>query len=144
MGQKQAAYDLAGAIVAFYDTTDSPAPEGVAVANITDEQWQFLLDGQANGKRMAIDASLAPVLLDPLPPTRAELADSKRAQRDTALKATDWLVARHQDEKLIGDGTTLATEQFTVLLKYRQALRDLADAIGWPNVELPAAPDFLT
>ncbi|MFM0427569.1 phage tail assembly chaperone [Paraburkholderia aspalathi] len=144
MGKKLAAYNDQGAIVAFYDTIDSPAPEGVTVAEITLEQWLFLLDGQANGKRMAVDASLAPVLLDPLPPTRTELADSKRAQRDSALKATDWLVSRHQDEKLIGNGTSLTAEQFTALLKYRQALRDLADAIGWPNVELPVAPDFVT
>ncbi|MFM0097536.1 phage tail assembly chaperone [Paraburkholderia nemoris] len=144
MGNKLAAYNAQGAIVAFYDTIDSPAPEGVTVAEITLEQWLFLLEGQANGKRMALDASLAPVLLDPLPPTRAELADSKRAQRGSALKATDWLVARHQDEKLIGNGTTLTADQFTALLKYRQALRDLGDASGWPSVDLPAAPLFVT
>lgn len=144
MGKKLAAYNAQGAIVAFYDTIDSPAPEGVTVAEITLEQWLFLLDGQANGKRMALDASLAPVLLDPLPPTRTELADSKRALRDIALKATDWLVSRHQDEKLIGNGTSLTVDQFTALLKYRQALRDLADAAGWPNVDLPAAPAFVT
>lgn len=144
MNTKLAAYDAQGAIVAFYDTIDSPAPEGVTVAEITDEQWQFLLDGPANGKRMALDASLVPVLLEPIPPTRDELADSKRAQRDGALKATDWLVARHQDEKLIGNGTTLTADQFTALLKYRQALRDIADATGWPNVDLPAAPAFVT
>lgn len=144
MGIKQAAYDQTGGITAFYDTEDSPAPEGITVASITDQQWHDLLDGQAQGKRMAIDATGAPALLDPLPPSRAELAAAMRAARDVALGSTDWLVSRHQDEKLLGNGTTLTADQFAALLKYRQALRDLADATGWPNVELPAAPDFLT
>jgi hypothetical protein len=144
MGQKLAAYDAQGAIVAFHDTIDSPAPEGAAVVSITHQQWLTLLEGQAKGKRMAVDAAGTPVLLDPPPPTRAEQADMKRAQRDAALKSTDWLVARHQDEKLIGDGTTLTADQFTALLKYRQALRDIADAPGWPNIDLPASPVFLS
>ncbi|MFL9898554.1 phage tail assembly chaperone [Paraburkholderia fungorum] len=144
MGQKQAACDSTGAIVAFYDTIDSPAPENVAVANITDEQWQFLLDGQAKGKRMTIGATGSPALLEPLPASRADLAAAKRAARDVALASTDWLVSRHQDEKLIGNGTSLTADQFTTLLKYRQALRDLADATGWPSVALPATPDFVT
>ena len=49
-----------------------------------------------------------------------------------------------QDEKLIGDGTTLTPDQFAVLLRYRRALRELSDAPGWPIVDLPAVPDFLT
>ncbi|MCX4139358.1 phage tail assembly chaperone [Paraburkholderia sp. SEWSISQ10-3 4] len=144
MGQKLAAYDTQGAIIAFYDSIDSPAPEGVAVTRITDEQWRMLLAGQKDGKRLAVNESREAVLLDPLPPSRADLAAAARAARDVAMASTDWLVARHQDEKLIGDGTTLTTDQFTVLLKYRQALRELSGAVGWPNIDLPAVPDFLT
>ncbi|HDR8929202.1 TPA: phage tail protein [Burkholderia vietnamiensis] len=143
MGQKFAAYDVQGSITGFYDSIDSPLPEGVAAKPITDDQWRLLIDAQAKGKRLAVDDSGVPVALDPLPPTRDQIAVMKRAQRDAALKSTDWLVSRHQDEKLIGNGTTLAADQFTILLKYRQALRDLADANGWPNVDLPAAPDFV-
>jgi len=144
MGQKYAAYNAQSAIIAFYDSTDSPIPDGVNAIEITDDQWMTLILAQGNGKRLCVDDSGAAVALDPLPLTRDQTAALKRAQRDTALKATDWLVSRHQDEKLIGNGTTLTTDQFTALLKYRQALRDIADATGWPNIDLPSAPDFVT
>ena len=36
MGQKQAAYDDSGIVVAFYDSVDSPAPEGAKVVAISD------------------------------------------------------------------------------------------------------------
>ncbi|HDR9512201.1 phage tail protein [Burkholderia cepacia] len=143
MGKKLAAYNSDGDIVAFYDTVDSPAPDGVAVIEITAEQLDNLMRAQAIGKRFAVKNGV-PIAVDPPPPTRAELATLKRAQRDAALMATDWLVARHQDEKLIGDGTTLAAAQFATLVKYRQALRDISDADRWPDVDLPAAPDFVT
>ncbi|MGR3905712.1 phage tail assembly chaperone [Burkholderia sp. SR8] len=143
MGQKQAAYDSAGKIIGFYDSKVSPVPAEIPAVEITDDQWEMLLAGQANGMCMALDLNLTPILLDPKPLTRAELADMMRSRRDAALNATDWLVARHQDEKLIGDGTTLSADQFTVLVKYRQALRDLSDATGWPNCDLPLPPPFV-
>lgn len=40
MGQKYAAYNAQGAITAFYDDVDSPAPEGVSTIEITDVEWQ--------------------------------------------------------------------------------------------------------
>ncbi|RQS11266.1 phage tail protein [Burkholderia sp. Bp9002] len=144
MGQKQAAYDIAGDIVAFYDTVDSPAPHGVPVVDISNEQWLELIRAQSAGKRLVVDGDDKPAELGPLPPTRAEIASVKRAQRDSALAATDWLMSRHQDEKLIGNGTTLSAAQFSTLIKYRQALRDLSDADGWPYIGLPPAPDFVT
>nr|WP_233622258.1 phage tail assembly chaperone [Burkholderia multivorans] len=144
VGQKYAAYDEARVITAFYDSVDSPPPSGAKVVRISEEVWTTLLAAQSRGKRLVVDESGNAVAGDPLPLTRAQVADLKRAQRDAALKATDWLVSRHQDEKLIGDGTTLTASQFEALVKYRQALRDIANADRWPDVALPAAPDFLT
>ncbi|KVN23876.1 phage tail protein [Burkholderia pyrrocinia] len=144
MGQKQAAYDEKGAIVAFYDSVDSPAPTGANVIDISDSEWRTLIDGQACGKRAAIDANKRPVLIDPPGPTRDDVAVTMRARREVAMDATDWLVSRHQDEKLIGNGTTLTAAQFSALVKYRQALRDISDAAGWPYIDLPNAPDFVT
>lgn len=144
MGQKFAMYNKKMEIIGLYDSVDSPIPDHATdVIEISDEQYWTLLAGQSAGKRMAVDQSLAPALLDPPAPTREQVATEKRALRDMALKATDWLVARHQDEKLIGDGTTLAYGQFTELLRYRQALRDIGSADGWPYIDLPAAPEYL-
>lgn len=144
MKQKFAAYDAQRLVTGFYDSIDSPAPDDVQTTAITDEQYAFLLAGYSAGKRMALDENSSPILLDPLPLTREQVAAQKRVARDAAMAATDWLVSRHQDEKLIGDGTTLTADQFTALLRYRQALRDIADATGWPNIDLPASPEFLS
>ncbi|KVD90260.1 phage tail protein [Burkholderia stagnalis] len=144
MGQKFAAFDARGNITAFYDSIDSPAPPGVNVADISDDDWRALLDGQSHGKRAALDGNMRPVLIDPPAPSREYVAASMRSQRDSAMDATDWFVSRHQDETLIGNGTTLTAAQFSALIKYRQALRDISGAEGWPNVDLPSAPDFVT
>jgi hypothetical protein len=143
MGQKLAAYDANRNIVAFYDTVDSPAPPDVQVAEITDAEWRTAINAPSVGKRAMLDEHMHVMLADPVAPTRAELASAKRAERDAALRATDWLVSRHQDEKLIGDGTTLTAEQFAALLKYRQSLRESSELPGWPNVALPAPPAFI-
>ncbi|KVA71124.1 phage tail protein [Burkholderia ubonensis] len=144
MGQKLAAYDAQGNIVAFYDTADSPAPLGVPVVDISDGQWLDLVNAQSVGKRLVVDGTGKPVSLDPPPPTRAELASVKRAERDAALGATDWLVARHQDEKLLGNGTTLSADQFVMLLGYRQSLRECSGMPNWPDVTLPSPPPFVS
>ncbi|KVN25679.1 phage tail protein [Burkholderia pyrrocinia] len=142
MGQKQAAYDSNGNIVAFHDSADCPAPHGVSVIDISDERWLDLINAQSAGKRLVVNSEGEPVALDPLPPTRAEIASAKRAQRDSALAATDWLVARHQDEKLLGNGTTLTGDQFVMLLSYRQSLRECSGMPNWPDVTLPSPPPF--
>ncbi|KVD59461.1 phage tail assembly chaperone [Burkholderia ubonensis] len=143
MSRKLAAHDASGNITAFYDSVDSPAPQGVSVIGISDEQWRDLINAQSAGKRLVVDSAGKPGALDPPPPTRAEIASTKRAERDTALNATDWLVARHQDEKLLGNGTTLTADQFAMLLRYRQALREVSDVSGWPNMTLPPVPPFV-
>ncbi|KVM97755.1 phage tail assembly chaperone [Burkholderia stagnalis] len=144
MGHKQAAYDALGSIVAFYDTVDSPPPADTNVIDISDDEWRALMDGQSRGKRAALDKNRRPVLIDPPEPSRESVVAAMRSKRDSAMDATDWFVSRHQDETLIGNGTTLTAAQFSALIKYRQALRDISGAEGWPNVDLPSAPDFVT
>ncbi|KVM85820.1 phage tail protein [Burkholderia stagnalis] len=144
MGQKQAAYDSNSNIVAFYDKCDSPPPSGTNVVDISDDEWRISIEGQSRGKRAMLDGNMHPVLIDPPAPTRADVAASMRSKRDAAIDATDWFASRHQDETLIGNGTTLTAAQFSMLIKYRQALRDISGTEGWPYVVLPSAPDFVT
>ncbi|WP_310631569.1 phage tail assembly chaperone [Paraburkholderia sp.] len=144
MGQKYATYDATGAITGYYDDAISAPPAGSQFVKLTTDQYRAMLDGQSDGKRPSIDASGNPVLLDPLEPTGDELAELKRAQRNAAITATDWIVARHQDELALGGATTLTAEQYATLLAYRKTLRDLPDSASWPGVDLPAVPDFVT
>ncbi|PRH46710.1 phage tail protein [Burkholderia multivorans] len=144
MGQKFAAFDSQGNITAFYDTIDSPPPPDAKVAAISDDEWCTAIEAPSRGKRAMLDEKMRVVLVDPPAPTRAEVATAKRAARDAALHATDWLVARHQDEQLLGDGTTLTADQFAMLLRYRQSLRDAGDLPGWPYTDLPPPPPFVS
>ncbi|KVE40086.1 DUF4376 domain-containing protein [Burkholderia sp. BDU5] len=82
MGQKQAAYDAKGNIVAFYDTSDSPAPEGSRVIDITDAEW---LDCTGNqGTRCVQNGALAQV---PPPTAAQQLATAQAAQIATLTQA---------------------------------------------------------
>lgn len=59
-------------------------------------------------------------------------------ERNMRLNSTDWLVSRHNEEKLLGITTTLSESKFTQLLTYRQQLRDITnqyttlDDVIWP------------
>lgn len=143
MGQKYAHLDADRFVIGFYDEEwhGDRIPEG-AVA-IDDEQHILLLNGQQAGKRMKLCDKGLPLLVDPAPPTAEWIASNLRAQRNAALNASDWLVARHQDESLFASSTTLTKEQAAALAVYRKALRDLPAAKGFPNVALPIAPDFI-
>ncbi|WP_216108096.1 phage tail assembly chaperone [Burkholderia plantarii] len=144
MGQKYAAYNVDDSIVGFYDSNDSPVPDGANVIPVSDETWLALLAAQSIGKRLVVNSTGNPVALDPLPPTQKQIAAAKRVNRDSALGKTDWLVARHQEEELLDKGTTLTADQFAALLNYRQALRECSDMPNWPDITLPTPPPFLS
>ncbi|KUZ66893.1 hypothetical protein WI36_24320 [Burkholderia ubonensis] len=82
MGQKFAAFDAQGNITAFYDSVDSPVPDGVAnTVEITQDQWQTCINQQ--GKWHVVDGALAQVP----PPTDAQLLASAQAAQSVALNA---------------------------------------------------------
>ncbi|SAK98587.1 hypothetical protein AWB80_07555 [Caballeronia pedi] len=92
MGQKQAAFNESGAIFAFYDTMDSPAPEGVAVIDLTDAEWQFCSDNQ--GSKIVSNGVLADA--PPVDPTlmlataKASVKAQIRDHRDDLLLLTPF------------------------------------------------------
>ncbi len=145
MSQKFALLDADGFVTAFY-ASDIHSIENIptAAVAIDDPIHALLLAGQCAGKRMALDGEGLPLLVDPAPPTAAELATNLLAQRDAALIASDGFAIRHMDEMIAGGAAyTLDPAQIKALLDYRKALRDIPAASGFPNVALPAAPDFI-
>jgi hypothetical protein len=79
MGQKFAAYNPSGAIIAFYDSVDSPAPRGVTAIEITDAQWQDAIGGGytvVNG-----------TLVAPAAPTPAQVLASSQAAQSATIDA---------------------------------------------------------
>jgi hypothetical protein len=80
-------------------------------------------------------------------PSADEILEAKRTDllvaRNKMLDDSDWLVARHQDERLGEEETTLTAEEFKELLAYRKALRDLSSSEDFPEVKLPIPPFFI-
>lgn len=65
-------------------------------------------------------------------PTIEELFDRLRNERDVRISTVLWMRERHADELELGKETTLTPEQYTALLTYIQALRDLPAQPGAP------------
>jgi hypothetical protein len=80
MGQKQAAYDATGAIIAFYDKSDSPAPAGIPLIDITEAEWQQCLS--TPGYRVIDNLLVAPV-----PPSAAQLLAEAKTVKTAELTA---------------------------------------------------------
>ena len=84
----------------------------------------------------------------PPPPTHEELFDRLRSFRDARISAVLWMRERHADELELGKETTLTPEQYTALLTYIQALRDLPAQPGAPwdgggeETPWPEKPNF--
>jgi len=64
----------------------------------------------------------------------ANKAAQLRARRDAELARSDWRVI-----KSVETSTPVATDWAA----YRQALRDISNQTGFPNIDLPKAPDFV-
>ncbi|MEQ0775886.1 hypothetical protein ABLT15_26630 [Paraburkholderia tropica] len=79
MGQKYAAYDASGTLAGFYDSVDSPVPDGVSVVEITDAEWLTAIQTGAIGYTV-VGGALTP----PAAKTDAELlADAQATQKST-------------------------------------------------------------
>ncbi len=79
MGQKFATYDSQGHITAYYDSIDSPVPEGVTnVIEITQDEWLACINQP--GYTVANGALVAP-----LPPTAEELLVQARTMQAATL-----------------------------------------------------------
>ena len=68
----------------------------------------------------------------PPPPTTGELFDRLRSFRDARINSVLWMRERHSDELELGTEPTLTPEQYTALLTYIQALRDIPAQPGAP------------
>ena len=61
-----------------------------------------------------------------------ELFNRLRIERDARINSVLWMRERHADELELGKETSLTPEQYTALLTYIQALRDLPAQPGAP------------
>lgn len=66
------------------------------------------------------------------PPSNDEPFSRLRSERDIRIADVLWMRERHADELALGRKTSLTPEQYTALLTYIQALRDLPAQPGAP------------
>ncbi|MFM0405216.1 hypothetical protein [Paraburkholderia dipogonis] len=137
MGQKLAAYDASGNIIAYYDDVDSPAPAGANVIEITEDEWRACVS--TSGYTVASGALVAPV-----PLTAAQIAAQQAA--------ADW-AARQELAKAeldASDVTLIRCFENGIPLppawaEYRKALRAIVGvASGDATQPVPVRPDYPT
>lgn len=63
-----------------------------------------------------------------------QLSAEKRAERDRRIDAVRWRIERYQTQKAADLPTTDTAEQYQALLIYVQALRDVPEQAGFPNI----------
>ncbi|OAE17626.1 hypothetical protein A2T76_03515 [Pseudomonas brenneri] len=114
------------------------------VLEVSSELFERLSRVREEGGRVVPDEDGIPIAAPALLPTSEELAEKARRWRDGVISASEWIVARHRDEVDMGQETQITPEQFSELLRYRQALRDWPTVDGFPAAELrPIPPDWL-
>ena len=114
------------------------------VREVSVEVFERMLRVRELGGRVIPDEDGLPIAAPPLLPTSEELAEKERRWRDRVISTTEWIVTRHRDEVDMGQETMITPEQFSELLRYRQALRDWPTVEGFPNVDLrPNPPGWL-
>ena len=76
----------------------------------------------------------------PEKPTEEKAAEA-RAERDRRIDAIRWRIERYQTQAAAGLETTDTAEQYKAILLYVQALRDIPEQAGFPEViEWPEEP----
>ena len=109
---------------------------------ITIEDYNSLLHGQANGKIISADDKGNPVLINPPEPTQEKLRCAAEEQRKNLLAEAAREMAPLQDAVDIDEVTEEEKTQLTAWKKYRVSLNRIdvstAPDIVWP--ERPSSP----
>ncbi|EIH4402674.1 tail fiber assembly protein [Escherichia coli] len=119
----------------FYDFTIHTDIPSDAV-EITDDLWQELLEGQAEGKRITADEKGFPELTDLPPLTQQQLTEQAEKLKQALKNEADAEIAWRQDAVDAGIETDKEARELTNWKKYRVLLMrvDIATApdISWP------------
>lgn len=136
MGQKFAAYSAQGAITGFYDSTDSPAPPGIDIIKISDEQWHACISQQ--GQWYVSNGALSQV---PPPSAAEQLADAKAIQTSKISAACAAAIISGATSSALGVPhvyPTKVTDQQNLTASVADALIALTDP-AWAATTLVAA-----
>ncbi len=130
------------------DINGEPGSEGNSLAadvvEVASELYEQMLIVREKGGRVIPGEDGMPKEAPPVPLTVDEQGEKERRWRDSQLTLSEWVVARHRDQVDMRLETAITAEQFSGLLKYRQALRDWPFGRGFPDAgQRPSAPTWL-
>ncbi|HEP0018352.1 TPA: tail fiber assembly protein [Klebsiella aerogenes] len=121
--------------VGLYDDENNIIPADAI--NISEEQYQLLLEGQRNGKFIQADSSGSPELVDEFPLAHTELVAIVKVQRSEFLATANTEIAWRQDALDAGIATEDETATLAAWRKYRVLLMrvdvSMAPEINWPE-----------
>lgn len=135
MGQKYAVFDVSGKLDGFYDSSDSPLPEGVAGVEISGADWQTFLQGLNNGKLLRLNAAGAPELADAPAPTGATLVAINSSAQSALMATANQETSGMGDAYITGILTAADKAKFQSWAAYKLALSkvDLTQSLpAWP------------
>jgi hypothetical protein len=120
-----------------------PNPDTRVPANakpISAELHAYLLEGQAQGKLIDVDAAGFPVLRDRPPPSDEEVAAIGLKRRDEALAVAASRIAPLQDAVDLMEATALEEDLLRAWKAHRIALMRITSLHGWPHIVWPQEP----
>ena len=74
--------------------------------------------------------------------TTEELAQEKRAERDSTINSILWRIERYNQQKQLNISTTDTEEEYLNILKYIQYLRDVPLLNNFPNIDILTYDDW--
>lgn len=120
--------------VGLYDDENNVIPDDAI--NISEEQYQRLLEGQRIGKFIQANSAGIPVLVDELPQTHAQRVAAAKGLHAELLATANMEIAWRQDALDTGIATKEESSTLAEWKKYRVLLMrvDISKApdIAWP------------
>ena len=132
---------FSGSTRAFYDPASWPhdIPSDYVLISLGDHAR--LLAELSEGRLLDVDNDGYPVTKEPAAPDAAQLALSARQRRDADIAAVQWLIERHRGELSLQLSTTLTDEDYLLVHRYVQDLRDVPEQDAFPHdIVWPSLP----
>lgn len=107
---------------------------------ISDEDWESLLDGQSSGKVIGADANGKPELQDPPALTQQQQIDAASETKSNLMQSATNAIAPLQDAVDLDEATDDEKSNLTAWKKYR-VLLNRVDTSTAPSIEWPSEPE---
>ncbi|HGL6839090.1 tail fiber assembly protein [Citrobacter koseri] len=109
------------------------------VTPVSDRWYQYLIQGQSDGKIITVNEYGQPVLSDPAPPSTEQLIQEAETRKTTLMQAASDAIAPLQDAVDLDIATSDENALLLAWKKYR-VLLNRVDTNTAPDVKWPETP----